>query len=245
MQITKEELAKLIDHTNLHPDAKREDIERLCNEAKKYGFGAVCVYSADVEIAYEKLKDTEIEICAVVGFPHGKSPTKTKVDEAIYAIENGATEIDMVLNQGLLKDGEYEAVVKDIKAVKDAIKDRVLKVICENCNLETVELKRLAYRAAHEAGADFIKTSTGFGKYGARVEDVELMRLTIEELGSGMGIKAAGGISDAKTALKMLKAAGGYKDPKKFRIGASAGIKIIETLDEALAARKKSKKSKK
>ena len=245
IKITKRELARLIDHTNLHANATEMELKKLALEANLYKFASVCVYSADVPIVKKYLEET-IPICAVIGFPHGKSTTPAKVREALDAIKYGAREIDMVINQGKLIDGKYEEVVRDIREVAKVVHryNGLLKVICENCNLPTVEIKKLAYKAAHEAEADFIKTSTGFGKYGARIEDVKLMRETLDELGSNMGIKAAGGIhfasrevarkhgKDEPGALDFLEAAGGYKDPLRFRIGASKGVQIVETLEE-------------
>jgi deoxyribose-phosphate aldolase len=245
IKITRRKLAQLIDHTNLCPDATEQDIKKLCAEAKEYGFGAVCVYPSRAALAVRELRGYDIDVCVVIGFPHGATTTQSKVGEALDALEMGATEFDMVINQGALKDGNYEYVVHDIRAVKEAVRAHILKVICENCNLDTVELKKAAYECAHRGGADFIKTSTGFGRWGAQIEDVRLMRKTLDELGADMGIKAAGGIhfatreaakrqgKDEAGALEFLEAAGGYTHRSKFRIGASRGVQILESLIES------------
>jgi deoxyribose-phosphate aldolase len=224
-------LAGLIDHTNLYPDAHMEDLAELCAEAEEYGFASVCVYGAEVERVRSQLGDA-IDVAAVAGFHHGRSATSVKAEEAREAVEAGADEIDVVINQGHLKDGRIVEAVDDLRAVREAVPDAALKVICENCNLDREE-KVQAYRAAEKADADFIKTSTGFGSHGARVEDVELMAETLEEMGSDMGIKASGGIGDAEDALEMLEASGMDPDPSRFRIGASSGVEIVETLGDA------------
>ncbi len=224
-------LAALIDHTNLYPDAHMEDLAELCAEAEEYGFAAVCVYSAEVGRVRSQLGDA-VDVAAVAGFHHGRSATSVKAEEARTAVEAGADEIDVVINQGHLKDGRMLEAVEDLRAVREAVPDAVLKIICENCNLDRDE-KVQAYRAAEKADADFIKTSTGFGSHGARVEDVELMAKTLEEMGSDMGIKASGGIGDADDAVRMLEASGRDPDPSRFRIGASSGVAIVETLGDA------------
>jgi len=223
-------LASLIDHTNLYPDARMEDFAELCAEAEEYGFASVCVYGGEVGRVRERLDD-DIAVAAVAGFHHGRSATDIKAEEARKAVEAGADEIDMVINQGHLKDGRMVEAVEDLRAVRKAVPDATLKVICENCNLDRDE-KVQAYRAAEKAGADFIKTSTGFGSYGARTEDVELMAETVEEMGSDMGIKASGGIKDADDALEMHAASGIDPDPSQFRIGASSGVAIVESVDD-------------
>ncbi len=219
----KHTLAKYIDHTNLNAFATREDIKKLCEEAKEYGFYAVCVNPYRVKDAAELLNGSDIKIAAVVGFPLGATFTEAKVQEAIMAIKAGAREIDMVLNIGALKDGAYEVVERDIKEVVDAAHamHAIVKVIIETCYLTDAE-KIKACELAKSAGADFVKTSTGFGKAGAKVEDVKLMRDTV---GKEMGVKAAGGIHTADEALAMIEAGA-------TRIGASRSVQIINSLSE-------------
>ncbi len=216
------ELAKYIDHTNLKAFATREDIKKLCDEAKEYGFYAVCVNPYRVKDAKEFLEGTDIKIASVVGFPLGATFTETKVQEAIMAVRNGADEIDMVMNIGAMKDGDYEVVERDIREVVEAVHPMgaKVKVIIETCYL-TDEEKVKACELAKKAGADFVKTSTGFGSAGAKVEDVKLMRSVV---GNDMGVKAAGGIHNAKEAIAMIE--GGAT-----RIGASRSVQIIETLE--------------
>jgi len=217
-----EELAKYIDHTNLKAFATREDIKKLCNEAKEYGFYAVCVNPYRVKDAKEFLRGTDIKIASVVGFPLGATFTETKVQEAIMAVRNGADEIDMVMNIGAMKDGDYEVVERDIREVVEAVHPMgaKVKVIIETGYLSDEE-KRKACELAKKAGADFVKTSTGFGTAGAKVEDVKLIRSVV---GEDMGVKAAGGIHNAKEAIAMIEAGA-------TRIGASRSVQIIETLE--------------
>ena len=219
----RQELAKYIDHTNLKAFATRDDIKKLCDEAKKYGFYAVCVNPYRVKDAREFLRNTDIKVASVVGFPLGATFTETKVQEALMAVHNGADEIDMVMNIGAMKDGDYDTVERDIREVVEAVHPMgvKVKVIIETCYL-TDEEKRKACELAKSAGADFVKTSTGFGSAGARVEDVRLMRSVV---GSDMGVKAAGGIHSAREAVAMIEAGAS-------RIGASRSVDIIETLEE-------------
>ena len=212
-------IAKYIDHTNLKPYATREDIIKLCEEAKKYGFYAVCVNPYRVKLAKEQLKGTDIKVASVIGFPLGATPTEVKVFEAKRALEDGADELDMVINIGALKDKDYDYVKKEIEEVVKVAHERgaVVKVIIETCYL-TDEEKEIACRLAMEAGADFVKTSTGFGTRGATVEDVRLMRRVV---GDKLGVKAAGGIRTYEQALEMIKAGAN-------RIGTSSGVKIVE-----------------
>ncbi len=219
----RQELAKYIDHTNLKAFATRDDIKKLCDEAKKYGFYAVCVNPYRVKDAREFLRNTDIKVASVVGFPLGATFTETKVQEALMAVHNGADEIDMVMNIGAMKDGDYDTVERDIREVVEAVYPMgvKVKVIIETCYL-TDEEKRKACELAKSAGADFVKTSTGFGSAGARVEDVRLMRSVV---GSDMGVKAAGGIHSAREAVAMIEAGAS-------RIGASRSVDIIETLEE-------------
>jgi len=221
--MNREELAKYIDHTNLKPYATREDIKKLCEEAKKYGFYAVCVNPYRVKDAKEFLKGSDIKIASVVGFPLGATFTETKVQEALMAIHSGAQEIDMVMNIGALKDGNYEFVEADIREVVEAVHPVgvKVKVIIETCYLTKDEIVK-ACQLAKRAGADFVKTSTGFGTAGAKVEDVKLMR---EVVGEEMGVKAAGGIHTAKEAIEMIEAGAN-------RIGASRSVQIIESMED-------------
>ena len=210
---------KYIDHTLLKPDCTDEQIEKLCLEAKEYDFASVCVNPGYIKKCYELLKDTNVKVCTVVGFPLGATTTKSKVSETLEAIENGATEIDMVINIGALKDKKYDYVYEEIKYIKECCKGRLLKVIIETCLLTDEEKVRVC-KLAVEAGADFVKTSTGFSTGGATYEDVKLMADTVK--GKCL-VKASGGIRDTASFLKMIEAGAS-------RIGASAGIQIIEGL---------------
>jgi deoxyribose-phosphate aldolase len=215
------DIAKYIDHTNLKPYATREDIIRLCNEAIQYGFYAVCVNPYRVKLAKEYLKEknADVKVASVIGFPLGATPTEVKVFEARKALDDGADELDMVINIGALKDKDYDYVENDIAEVVKVAHERgaLVKVIIETCYL-TEEEKVKACELAKEAGADFVKTSTGFGSGGATVEDVKLMRKVV---GPEMGVKAAGGIRTYEQALEMIKAGAN-------RIGTSSGVKIVE-----------------
>lgn len=214
-------IVKLIDHTLLKPDVKKEFVEKLCEEAKTYKFASVCVNPYWVKYCYNLLKDTSVKVCTVIGFPLGASATKTKVFEAEQAIEDGATEIDMVINIGELKSGNYEVVKNDIEQVVKVCKEKALvKVIIETCLLNDEE-KIITCKLAKEAGADFVKTSTGFSTGGASVHDILLMKKTV---GDDMGIKASGGIRDLKTAIEMINAGA-------TRIGTSSSVSIVSNLD--------------
>lgn len=214
-------IAKVIDHTMLKPEATMLEITNLCEEAKKYGFASVCVNSSRVSLASDMLRDTDVNVCAVVGFPLGSSNTVSKKIEAKQAIIDGATEIDMVINIGMLKDHNLEYVYNDIKEVVESCKGKaIVKVIIEACLL-TEQEKKSACILAKDAGADFVKTSTGFSTGGAKEEDVRLMRETV---GSSMKIKAAGGIHSYEDVKKMI-------DSGADRIGASASIDIINGID--------------
>ena len=193
---------KLFDHTILKADATKEAVKKVCREAAEYGFMSVCVNGFYTSFVREQLKGSGVKVCTVVGFPLGQMSTRAKAAEARIAVEDGADEIDMVINVGALKDGDYETVREDIRQVKEACKDALLKVIIETCLL-TQDEKRKACELANEAGADFVKTSTGFSAGGATQEDVSLMRSIV---GDSMGVKASGGIRDRQTAEKMLKA---------------------------------------
>lgn len=207
--------AKLFDHTILKADATKEAVEKICQEAVEYGFMSVCVNSFYTAFVSEKLKGSGVKVCTVVGFPLGQMSTRAKAFEAETAVADGADEIDMVINIGALKDKEYSVVSDDIRAVKKACGQALLKVIIETCLL-TREEKIEACRLAREAGADFVKTSTGFSTQGAKAEDVALMRKTV---GSAMGVKASGGIRDKETAEKMVEAGAS-------RLGTSATVAI-------------------
>ena len=212
-------LAKTIDHTLLKPDATADQIAQLCYEAKKYGFASVCVNPSNVKLCSDLLRDSEVKVCSVIGFPLGATTTEVKVVETQNALDNGATEIDMVINIGALKAGDSELVAKDIRKVVKTVhaQNALVKVIIETALL-TDEEKVIACLLAKEAGADFVKTSTGFSSGGATVHDVALMRRTV---GPTLGVKAAGGIHSHEEAEQMIAAGA-------TRIGASAGIKIIQ-----------------
>ena len=195
--------AKMIDHTLLKTDAQKKDLDKLLLEAKKYNFMSVCVRPIWVKYAAEQLKDTNVKVCTVIGFPQGATPTEVKVFETKNAIENGATEVDMVIPVGVLKDKDYIAVENDIRAVVEAAKSKALtKVIIETCLL-TDEEKIMACKLSKSAGADFVKTSTGFSTAGATVKDIRLMRETV---GEQMGVKASGGVRSREDADAMIKA---------------------------------------
>ncbi|AIF69292.1 deoxyribose-phosphate aldolase [Palaeococcus pacificus DY20341] len=213
------DIARYIDHTNLRAYATKEDIIKLCEEAKKYGFYAVCVNPYRVKLAKEQLEGSDVKVATVIGFPLGATPTEVKVFEAKKALEDGAEELDMVLNIGALKDGNYEYVKNDIAEIVKVAHERgaLVKVIIETCYL-TDEEKEIACKLAMEAGADFVKTSTGFGSGGATIEDVKLMRKVV---GDKLGVKASGGIRTYEQAKAMIEAGA-------TRIGTSSGIKIVE-----------------
>lgn len=207
---------KLIDHTLLKPDATPEQIMQLCLEAKNYDFMSVCVNPAYVPLAHSLLKDSDVKVCTVVGFPLGMNLTRTKLDETVSCLKEGADEIDMVINVGMLKANHDDYVFEEIKLLKETCGDHILKVIIETCLL-TDEEKVRACKLAKEAGADFVKTSTGFSTGGATVHDVKLMRETV---GSEMGVKASGGVKTHEDLLAMVEAGA-------TRIGTSHGTKII------------------
>lgn len=208
---------KLFDHTILKADAGREAVKKICEEAKEYGFMSVCVNSYYTSYVAQQLKGTDVKVCTVIGFPLGQMSTRAKVAETAIAVEDGAQEIDMVINVGALKDKLYDVVLSDIKEVKKACGSALLKVIIETCLL-TDEEKVKACELSKEAGADFVKTSTGFSTGGAKAEDVALMRKTV---GDEMGVKASGGIRDRETAQMMVNAGAS-------RLGTSATIAICK-----------------
>jgi deoxyribose-phosphate aldolase len=213
------EVARYIDHTLLKPDASQDQIAQLCYEARKYGFAAVCINPTYVKLCSQLLKDSAVHVCTVVGFPLGATPPEVKAYEAQKAIDDGATEVDMVINIGAVKSKDYALVERDIAAVASTChaSGAILKVIIEAALL-TDEEKVIASQLAKAAGANFVKTSTGFGPGGATVQDVELMRRAV---GPELGVKAAGGIKTYKDAQAMVAAGA-------TRIGASAGIKILQ-----------------
>lgn len=213
-----ENVAQYIDHTILNADAKKEEIERICLEAKEYNFKTVCIQPYWVPFAKELLEGTEVGITTVIGFPLGANATEIKVAEAELAVQQGAADVDMVINIGALKDEDYDTVFEDIKAVVDAVAGKaIVKVIIETSLLSKAEKIR-ASELAKKAKADFVKTSTGFSTGGATLEDVKLMRATV---GPEMGVKASGGVRSYEDAVAMVEAGA-------TRIGASSGIAIVE-----------------
>ena len=211
------EINKYIDHTNLNRKATEDEIEKLCKEAKEYKFASVCVHPYYVPLAAKHLKKSDVKVCTVIGFPLGMNTTETKVFEAKDAIENGADEIDMVINVAALKDGKKYYVENDIRKVREATKHKILKVIIEECCLTEDEIVTITH-ICNECGVDFIKTSTGFDEHGATMEAVHIIRENKKE---EIGIKASGGIRDYETAMKFI-------DAGATRIGTSSGIKIME-----------------
>ncbi|MBI3098439.1 MAG: deoxyribose-phosphate aldolase [Planctomycetes bacterium] len=211
------ELASLIDHTLLKPEATSADVTKLCAEAAQFSFASVCVNPTWVRLCAEQLRWSKVKVCTVIGFPFGATPPEVKAFEAKVAQQDGATELDMVINVGALKSGDRALVRRDIEGVVDAADwNTIVKVILETSYLTTDE-KREACELSKAAGADFVKTSTGYGPGGATAEDIALMRRVV---GPSMGVKASGGIRDTETALKMVAAGAS-------RIGASASVKIV------------------
>ncbi|BDA09531.1 deoxyribose-phosphate aldolase [Megamonas funiformis] len=209
---------KLIDHTALKPNTNKKSILKLIAEAKTYDFASVCVNPCWVALAHQELKNTDVKVCTVIGFPLGANTTEVKVFETKDAIEKGAQEIDMVINIAMLKDKEYDYVENEIHQIVEAAKDKaIVKVIIETCLL-TDEEKIKACELSQKAGADFVKTSTGFSTGGATVHDIALMRKTV---GAEMGVKASGGVHTHEEALAMVEAGA-------TRIGASAGVKLLK-----------------
>ncbi|MDS1003027.1 deoxyribose-phosphate aldolase [Clostridium sporogenes] len=210
-------LSKYIDHTLLKPQATEKDILKLIEEAKIYDFASVCINPSWVKLAHENLKDTDVKVCTVIGFPLGATSTSTKIYETQVAIEDGADEIDMVISVGQLKSENDEYVREEIKKIVEASKDKLVKVIIETCLL-TKEEKIKACILAKEAGADYVKTSTGFSTGGAKPEDIKLMRETV---GENMGVKASGGIHTKEEMETMI-------ENGATRIGASCGVQLIK-----------------
>ena len=209
-------IAAIIDHTLLKPESTPEMVKQLCREASENSFFSVCILPAYVGLAVDELKDSDVKVCTVAGFPLGANESLVKATETEIAVDQGADEIDMVLNVGLLKAGQTELVKNDIRAVVRAANGKTVKVILETCLLQDSE-KVLACQCCVDAGANFVKTSTGFSSAGATVEDVSLMRKTV---GSELGVKASGGVRDYDTAIAMINAGAN-------RLGTSSGIAIV------------------
>ena len=210
-------LNKYIDHTILKADAKKEDVVRYCKEAREYDFMSVCVNSCHVKTVKKELEGSDVKVCCVVGFPLGAMATEAKAFETKYCVENGADEIDMVINIGGLKDKDYDLVRRDIEEVVKAANGKVVKVIIETCLLDDEEKKK-ACEIAKEAKAHFVKTSTGFSTGGAKVEDIRLMKSVV---GDELKVKASGGVRTKEDAMNMI-------DAGADRIGASSGINIVK-----------------
>lgn len=210
-----------IDHTLLKPEATKVEIEKLCREAIEFQFASVCINPVWVSYAYPFLKGTPVKLCSVVGFPLGANTQENKAGEARQLVKSGVQEVDMVMNIGALKDRDYQAVLKDIEGVVQVSDSALVKVILETCLL-TDEEKQVASRLCVEAGAGYVKTSTGFSKAGATVQDVALMRNVV---GLKIGVKASGGIRDLSTALAMI-------DAGASRIGTSSGVAILQALQK-------------
>ena len=215
------ELSKYIDHTNLKAYATKEDIKKLCDEAIKYHFSSVCVNPCYVELAKDLLKNSNIDVCTVVGFPLGANCLKTKEFETIIAIENGADEIDMVINIGALKDKDYDYIKEEIETIRDCIEGRVLKVIIETCYLTDEEIKKMT-EICNETFVNYIKTSTGFGTRGVNNHDIDIINENRNDL---LEIKASGGIKDLKTINELIKKG-------VTRIGTSSIVKIMKEEDK-------------
>lgn len=214
-------LSKYIDHTLLKADASIEAIKKLCDEAKEYDFKSVCVNTCNIEICKKELEGSDVLTCCVIGFPLGAMSTEAKVFETLDAVTKGADEVDMVINIGRLKDKDYQYCTNEIKRIKNACKDKTLKVIIETCLLNDEEIVS-ACNCVLEGGADFVKTSTGFSTAGATFEGVELMKKTV---GNKCLIKAAGGVRSHEDMLKMISLGAN-------RIGTSSGTKLITIGEE-------------
>lgn len=213
-------IAKMIDHTLLKADSTKDQVTTICEEAKEYNFASVCVNPGWVKYSAELLQGTDVKVCTVIGFPLGATTSETKAFETKDAIEKGATEVDMVINIGALKDGNDDLVKKDIQAVTEAAKGKALTKVIIETSLLTDEEKERACRLAVEAGTDFVKTSTGFSTGGATIEDIKLMRKTV---GPDIGVKASGGVRSVEDAQNMIEAGA-------TRIGASSGVQIVQGL---------------
>jgi len=225
--LTKKEIAQMIDHSALKPFLTKEDIEKACKECMEYGFKTVSVNSAYVPLAASILKGTEVGIDATVGFPLGSMSTAAKVHEAIDVIKNGATEIDMVINIGWLKSREYEKVKNDIAEVVKAAEGKIVKVILENCYLTKEEIET-GCKLVEEAGAHFVKTSTGFASGGAKLEDVILMKKSVSDK---VQVKVAGGVYTLKDFMM-------YYEAGATRCGTSKGVKIMSEYEDYISKQK-------
>ena len=212
-------LNKMIDHTYLKAFGTKEEIDTLIKEAKEYDFKSVCVNPVWVEYANKELADSDVLVCTVIGFPLGANTSETKVFETLNAISKGADEIDMVLNIGKVKEQDFDYIYEEVKQVKEACKDLTLKVILETCYLTKEEI-RLSSEACIKAGADFVKTSTGFGTGGALIEDVKIMK----EVAKDKEVKASGGVRSSEDVEKMIEAGA-------TRIGTSSGVKLVQGLE--------------
>ena len=219
--ISPEKLASMIDHTNIKPNATVKDINNLCNDAMEYNFSSACVTPTNVALAYEILKSTDVNVCSVIGFPYGANKSEIKAFEALVAVEDGAVELDMVMNIGALKSCADSLVKRDIEGVVESADGMVVKVILETALLTNNEKIR-ACNISKEAGADYIKTSTGVGYPGANIRDISLIRETV---GNDMGVKASGGIRNLNTVLDMVKAGA-------TKIGTSTGPAIMKELEK-------------
>lgn len=211
------EYNRLIDHTLLAPDATKEQIKKICDEAKQYNFASVCVNPSWIRYCKEQLKGSDVKVCTVIGFPLGATMMASKISEAKYSLYEGADELDMVINIGRLKDHDDEYVKNEIAELKNVTGDKVLKVIIETCLLTDEEKVRVC-KLAKEAKADFVKTSTGFSKGGATVADIKLMRETV---GPEMGVKASGGVKTKEDLIAMVEAGA-------TRIGTSHGVDLVK-----------------
>ena len=219
--ISPEKLASMIDHTNIKPDASVKDINNLCNDAMEYNFSSACVTPTNVALAHEILKSTDVNVCSVIGFPFGANKSEIKAFEALVAVEDGAVELDMVMNIGALKSNADSLVKRDIEGVVESADGMVVKVILETALLTNSEKIR-ACNISMEAGADYIKTSTGIGYPGANIQDISLIRETV---GHDMGVKASGGIRNLNTVLDMINAGAS-------KIGTSTGPAIMKELEK-------------
>ncbi|HEY3366030.1 MAG TPA: deoxyribose-phosphate aldolase [Symbiobacteriaceae bacterium] len=219
----------MIDHTLLKPESSSSQIIKLCHEAREYGFCSVCVNPGWVPLCVNLLKGSGVKVCTVIGFPLGATSSVSKAAEAADAVKKGATEVDMVMNVGAMKSGEFNTVLDDMKAVKAGAQGKALVKVILETGLLTNEEKVKACELAKEAGLDFVKTSTGFGPGGATVEDIALMRKTV---GPAMGVKASGGIRDWDTAMAMVKAGAS-------RIGVSASVNIVKRVKPQPAGKEK------
>lgn len=219
--IDREALAAVIDHTLLDPDARRDAVVQVCEEARTHDFGAVCVNPYRISTARDELEETDVRLCSVVSFPFGAATPTMKMRVAYEAVSLGADELDVVANVGALKDGEYDYVHDEIAALRQSLDDTVIKVILETGYLTEDEIRQGATNAC-EAGANFVKTSTGYGPGGATVEDVKLLR---EAVGDDYGVKAAGGVRSYEQALELIEAGAS-------RLGTSRGVAVVEGAPE-------------